>query len=162
MDSTEFLRTIALFGGLEDDELLKVGLCLEEETHSAGQLIVREGEQAHELYIVKQGRVEVFKERTAQGGGKAVIATLERGECFGEMSLIDIMPRSASVRAIEDTVVLSLSYVNFHGLCSWRMKTYTVLVMNVAREISRRLRMADAILAEYNITSKGDPPSSTR
>jgi CRP-like cAMP-binding protein len=153
MSIIEFLGGIPIFGGLDQDELSKVAGYLRQRAYDAGEVIVREGEQARELFIVRRGQVEIYKELAGESA-EARIASLGEGECFGEMSLIDIMPRSASVRAASDTQVMSLSYSDFHALCVWRMETFTMLVMNIAREISRRLRVADSILAEYNIRSR--------
>ncbi len=149
MTVIEFIQRIPIFGGLEEEELAKVAGYLRRRVYSAGEIIVREGEQAKELFIVHRGQVEIYKERGREST-EARIALLGEGECFGEMSLIDIMPRSASVRALSDTEAMSLSYVDFHALCVWRIETYTLLVMNIAREISRRLRLADSILAEVD------------
>ena len=65
------------------------------------------------------------------------------------MALIDIQPRSASVRAVEDSVFFCLSNRAFRSLMDWKLKTYTLIILNLAREISRRLRRADALVAEF-------------
>jgi CRP/FNR family transcriptional regulator, cyclic AMP receptor protein len=157
-DQTEFLKTIPIMGGLGEGELCKLAEFLKEKSYATGEVIVREGEQAKELFIVKSGQVEIYKEVPDQGLGIR-IAVLKQGECFGEMALIDIMPRSASVRALSECTVLCLTYPDFHSLRTWRVETFTLLLMNIAREISRRLRLADCLLAEYNIWwGRGGPP----
>jgi len=153
MSLIDFLRRIPIFGGLEDAELGRVATYLRGKTYRAGEVIMREGEQAKELFIVRQGEVEIFKD-VGVDLEEARIALLGEGQCFGEMSLIDIMPRSASVRALTETEALSLSYSDFRALCCGPTETFTLLVMNIAREISRRLRLADSLLAEYNIHSR--------
>jgi CRP-like cAMP-binding protein len=155
MEYISILKGIAIFGGLEEEKLRRISELIREKTYKSGDFIVREGQHAEDLFIVKRGRVEVIKGLADEPDRKVKIATLEEGDCFGEMSLIDIMPRSASVRALGETVVLGLSYVDFHSLSEWNLKVFTILVMNIAREISRRLRAADEILAEYNVGKEG-------
>ena len=70
------------------------------------------------------------------------------GDTFGEMELIDIQPCAATVRATEDSVVLTLSNTDFHKISKMDLKSFTLIVMNLAREISRRLRRMDALLAK--------------
>ena len=82
------------------------------------------------------------------------------GDCFGEMALIDIQPRSASVRSLEDSLLFCFSNRAFGSLRDWNLRTYTLITLNLAREISRRLRRTDALLAEFAESS--DRSRSTR
>lgn len=145
----DFLKGIPLFGGLRDDAL---GLIL---SHSRvarfdqGQLIVREGEPASEMYVVLSGGVAVLKRPSggAPDTPDQMLCCLSAGDCFGEMSLIDIQPRSASIRAHTPAEILCLSHDEFTRLCLKDMEAYTLITQNIAREISRRLREANRIIA---------------
>ena len=146
-DSHDALRQIPIFGGLSDEELDKVVSISTMAKAAAGELVVREGELASELFVIQGGAVEVVI--GLDGEGEGVLARLGTGECFGEMALIGVQPRCASVRAVEDTVLLSLSHKAFGSLSKWRLSTYTLIVLNLARELSRRLRRTDHLMAEF-------------
>ena len=137
-----------IFGGLTDAELDKVVSLSTEVEASAGEFIVRQGELASELFVIRQGSVEVLFD-VEDVEDERLLSHLEVGDCFGEMALIDIQPRSASVRALEDSVFFCLSNRAFRSLIEWNLKTYTLIILNLAREISRRLRRADARMAEF-------------
>jgi CRP-like cAMP-binding protein len=81
-------------------------------------------------------------------GGNFLLRTLERGDCFGEMALIDLQPRSASVRAIEDCEAIRLSAANLYQVYEKNVEQFTMIQMNLGREISRRLRDADERIFE--------------
>jgi CRP-like cAMP-binding protein len=152
-DKKEILRRTPIFGGLIGEELERVAGLLREHGYRAGDVIVREGEPGRDMYIVRTGQVVV--ERGGQNGAAPLLlATLSNGDFFGEMAVIDIQPRSATVRATEETTLFSLSNRDLHHLSHRDLKTFTLIVMNIAREISRRLRQTDQALVESNLTDK--------
>ena len=142
------LREMPIFGGLSDAELDKVVSLSTDVEAAAGDLIVRQGELASDLFVIRRGKVEVLFDVDDEEQ-EQVLAHLGVGDCFGEMALIDIQPRSASVRTLEDSVFFCLSNRGFRTLMDWNLKTYTLIILNLAREISRRLRRADALLVEF-------------
>jgi CRP-like cAMP-binding protein len=100
------------------------------------------------MFVVFRGRVEVLR-RSSRGAGETCLARLGPGSCFGEMSVIDIQPRSATVRTVEASELLVLTNLEFYTLYQKDREAYTLLVMNICREISRRLRRADGIIADF-------------
>ncbi len=145
----EFLRSHALFGGLTDEQLEFVVPLLEEVSFEEGEFVVREGEPGSRLFFICEGRVEVVKQvSAANGGGLRRLAVLRTGDTFGEMELIDIQPRSASVRALEPVGALALSNRDMYRLSKTDLMTFTMITMNIAREISRRLRRMDAFVVD--------------
>jgi CRP/FNR family transcriptional regulator, cyclic AMP receptor protein len=94
------------------------------------------------------GELEVVKR--ALDGSTVRVAMLGPGDWFGEMAILDVQPRSASVRALAPSLLLSMSADQVDRLL-YRVspKDYSLLVMNIARELSRRLRVADGILAQF-------------
>ncbi len=74
------------------------------------------------------------------------MANLHEGDCFGEMSLIDLGPRTASVLAIEDCSAIKLSNVNILKIYQKDLEQFTLIQMNIGREISRRLRHMDEVI----------------
>jgi CRP-like cAMP-binding protein len=148
------LSASPVFGGLTDDELAAVVPFFKEAAFPRGTVIVREGELAGEMYYILRGAVVVT---TRCGtGDEEVLATLRRGDCFGEMSLIEVAPRSATVRAVEDTTALSLTARDLQALRKTHLKTFAMIVLNIAREISRRLRRADKVLADFRSAPSAD------
>lgn len=160
MFRTRFLQTHALFGGLNDEEMRVVRPHLKEERFAQGATIIREGEQGDRVYFLVKGSVEVLKADTAHPGAPdRRLALLQSGESFGEMELIDIQPRSATVRSLEDVTVLSLSNGDLYALHKICPNTFTMIVMNMAREISRRLRRMDAAVSSALYASGAATPA---
>ena len=107
-----------------------------------GETIVKEGEQAVAFFVVMKGRVEVL---SGVGSKKqTVLNEIGAGQCFGEMALLDGMPRVATVRALEDTECLVLSRWDFVA----EMRTNPDIAVGMLPVLSRRLREADDRLRE--------------
>ena len=144
----EFLQCHALFGGISDEEIEQIIPLLKEEHYSKGDFIITEGEDSDSLHFIVDGTVEVVKK--VEGDPDAPLtqlAIMGPGDTFGEMELIDIQRRSASVRALDDVHALSLSNRNMYKLYHINLKVYTMVILNIAREISRRLRRMDALVS---------------
>ena len=139
-----FLRTVPIFGGLEDAELERLWSYTEVHAHAAGEVILREGDLAKEMFVLLEGSVEIF---SGTGETEQVLRTLGKGDCFGEMALIDIQPRSASVRTVTPVRLMVIGFDDLIRVYQFNMQTYTIIVLNIAREISRRLRRANEQLA---------------
>ena len=146
----ERFRTIipqlALFGGLDEVEQEKVASLVRWETFAAGAAVGRQGEVAETMYILVEGRCRVLMD-IDDSGHPFTLAELGPGQCFGEMALVEIQPRSASVVALTDVVVAGLTNSDFMTLYDWRITTYSLVLLNIAREISRRLRRANEVIA---------------
>lgn len=104
----EWLRRCALFASLSDAELEHVADRVEERSLAAGEDLLVQGEQNHEVYILIRGRVEVF--RVNPEGERTTLATRHPGDHLGEMSYAAMQPPSASVQAVEPAAVLCLSF----------------------------------------------------
>src|SRR5262249_52746386 len=120
--------------------------------YGAGDHVFREGDQAREMFVVLAGEVEVYKK--TKRGAEARVAILGPGDWFGEMSILDCTPRSATVTAVAPARVLKLTSEALDALYRKDLKSYSLIVLNVARELSRRLRVADGIIADFvaNVT----------
>jgi CRP-like cAMP-binding protein len=124
-----------------------VVFCIEDTTPPlvfGGDVLFREGEAARTLYVVSSGALEVVKRR---GDGEVVLGAVLPGECVGEMSFIDMQPRSATVRALQPSELWVWTYQSIHERYCEDQKCAMLLVMNIARELSRRLRRADEMLS---------------
>jgi CRP-like cAMP-binding protein len=103
------LRPVPIFRGLSKQALLQVARRATEQTYPAGSVVVQQGEPGDTLCIVTQGTVEVVRDEHA-------VTRMTAGDYFGEISLIDGGPRSATVVAVDDVSVLVISGADFAGL----------------------------------------------
>lgn len=136
------LSASPLFGGLRDEQLAVVCALLRPREVAAGEVVLRAGELGCELFYLFSGAVEVVK-----GPDDEVVARLGPGDCFGEMALLEAAPRSASVRASCASVLYGLRTKELHGLQRSEPQVFLMMMMNLARELSRRLRRADEEIA---------------
>jgi len=135
----------SLLAGLSGPSLDAVCSRFREQRFRKGEEIVREGEEGDALYFIAGGSVEILKQDEFLKTAKPRrIAILRSGDTFGEMSLIDREPRSATVRAAEEAVVMRFSRADFDALLRLDSSAYGQVVSNLARAISRRLRTMDA------------------
>lgn len=146
MVTTEYLQSHALFGGVATDDLAMIIPRLRAESYAPGDYVVREGENGSVMYFIRRGTAEVLK-ATAGADEPVRLAVLHEGDTFGEMELVDVQSRSASVRALEPLTVLALSSEDLFDIFREHESAFIIIVMNIAREISRRLRKMDALVA---------------
>ncbi len=106
-DAGDPLADVALFNGLEPDARQRIMAAAVPRTYRKRQLICVENDPGESLIMLRRGSVAVF--RTAPSGERAILTVLRAPDVFGEVSLLDGSPRSASVEAIEDTTALALS-----------------------------------------------------
>lgn len=138
------LQQMPFFGGLRADTLaFLLGHC-REATRRGGEFFFHEGETGDFLFVLEKGRVQVLKSRGEQ---QVALRDLGPGDCFGEMALIDLSPRSASVLALEDCVAIEVSAAGLHAIAEKDMEQFALIEMNIGRELSRRLRVSDARIA---------------
>lgn len=124
------LRPVPIFRGLTREALFDVVRKTSEITHPSGATVVREGDPGDALCIIVEGSVEV---RT---GGR-VVAQLTAGDFFGEISLFDGAPRSATVVAVDDVVLLTLKSTDFEELLKIHYVARTAL-----ESLAKRFREA--------------------
>lgn len=149
------LRRIGLFGGLDDAVLEHFAASLPTLGPGPGEVMFREGDPGRELFVVLSGEMEVQKR--GPRGIDVRLALLGPGDWFGEMSILDVQPRSATVRALAPSRLLVFRAQDLDALYRRDLKSYSLLVLNIAREISRRLRVADGILADVVANVLGGP-----
>jgi CRP-like cAMP-binding protein len=144
------LREVGLFGALSDEFLEHLVKTLTVTRLLPGDTVFREGEPAREMYVVLDGEIEVLKK--SRKGRETRVAILGPNDCFGEMSIIDMMPRSATVRTLGPAQLLKISTEEMDGFYRHDLKSYTLIVLNLARDLSRRLRVTDGLLADFTAT----------
>ncbi|UPK27630.1 cyclic nucleotide-binding domain-containing protein [Bradyrhizobium sp. 195] len=140
-DLRAFLLATPFFGGLSDGGLDLLMSMLVERCFDANATVVAEGEPGRSMFIVKSGRLAVSKR--ANAGSAIPISRLERGDFFGEMTLIEMQNRSATVVAEVPTVLYELTAQNLYACYKADIHAYVVVLQNINRELCRRLRRAD-------------------
>lgn len=135
---------------------------LNQRQFSAGSLIFREGEESDKAYIVRSGRVEIFK-RIDQG--TLLLATLGAGEIFGEMGVISEQPRTAYASAASDVVVTELSRDAFTSLMAGEPEEVVLVVkalMERLRETNQKVAKLMNKQAKFQLATGNDVPPVTR
>ena len=139
----EFLQGMPIFGALRADALQ---LLLERARTAevpAGSFFFHDGDPANSMFVLESGRAVVMK---AWRGREFILNDLGPGDCFGEMALMDLLPRSASVRAESDCRAIEFSNDDLLHLYERDVEQFALLQMNIGREVCRRLRATDDLL----------------
>jgi CRP-like cAMP-binding protein len=151
----EALRQKMLFLGLTDGQLQAISGVLRARTCRAGEVIVREGDLDDTLYLIERGSVE-FRVREGGPGPERAVTIFERGsyvdedyagDFFGEFALVDLEPWSGSIVARERTVLQELKRDDLYELFSRDIDLQIGVVLNIARVLSRRLRIRNRRVA---------------
>ncbi len=136
-ENKAFLRRVPLFAGLTEPQLEALAAGSARRSYPKGRTIVAEGEPSQSMYILLAGRAKV--QRSDSEGKEVILAVIGSGEFFGEMSLIDDAPRSASVITLEPCEFMAVSKEAFKAM----LVQSPDVCMAVMRGLVRRLREAD-------------------
>ncbi len=146
MANIELLRQGTLFGELDDDQLAKFAGISETREYCAGDIIIAEGAEGDSLYIVEEGKVTVTK---SENEVKSTLGTLEEGEQFGEMSLLESAPTSAQVAADGKVLLLVIQREKFIRLLDEETLIAAKVYKAMALSLSKRLRATSADLITW-------------
>ncbi|MFH1614244.1 MAG: cyclic nucleotide-binding domain-containing protein [Planctomycetota bacterium] len=140
------LNKISIFAGLSEKQLYSLFKMLEVVSYRAGEIIFEQGEPPSHIYIVRSGRVKLvgYEEGTA-----FELMVFDEGHCFGEASVIGIQPHEAAAIAMENTELIVLSSKTLLSLYKSDLELFSILILNIAREVCRRLYETDEILLHY-------------
>ena len=114
--------------------------CARTATVTKGDFFFREEERGSSMFVLQEGEVAVLK---SWQNRDYIFSELFRGDCFGEMSLIDLGPRSASILALQPCLALEITAADLRKLYQQDVREFAMIHMNMGREVSRRLRDAD-------------------
>ena len=143
----ELLRKIELFSGLTEEDLIEVGKLCSEHNYRAGELCVSEGDRADYIQLVEKGKVEVeMKILKSSLENKIIVDTLGDGEIFAWSALVT-RALTASVRAVEPTVVLHVKSPDLLALCEKKSRMGYVIIKNLTFVIDSRLTKSRAKLS---------------
>jgi ATP/ADP translocase len=136
MDEISLLKSAAIFNGIPANYLASVAEIAEERTLFAGETLFKQGDFGDSLYVVIEGSLSILV-------GEKEQARLPKGECIGEMALLDGHPRSASVRAVSDARLLRIKAEAFRGLLASQPRIALALLGTLAgrlREATSRVK----------------------
>lgn len=144
---SDFLKEVNLFDGLENkviNQIFRLGMI---QNFQAGDVIIREGVQGGNLHILINGKAEVVKSMKGEKSKGQQLAKLERGSIFGEMSVFDGAPYSASVRAIDDCDVHIIRGSDFEAFLQDNPQAAYSIFKTLLSSISNRLRRTNLALS---------------
>jgi CRP/FNR family transcriptional regulator, cyclic AMP receptor protein len=144
------LAQVPLFERLDEEERALLAAQLEDVEFAPGQLVFKRGDPGDAIFIVSSGEVEIFVEDTT--GQRIVFETAKRGDFFGELSLLDGDPRSASAVAIGATRALRIDRQDLTLLFT----RHPSAALDVLAVIGRRLREADKLLGTRAVVSPNE------
>ena len=135
-----FLRSLPLFKELRDRELTHLAQTLHARTYHAGEIVFVEGDIGRALFILESGKVELS--RSDKSGQPTPLYTVSPGEFFGEMALLEQMPRTASATAVEKSHLYLLYRAKLDALLVNQPRIGATIMSHFARLLSARLRSA--------------------
>jgi len=145
MKSKGILKRIALFSDLSDSELDRVFRLMEEKSYSRGEIILNQEDEGDSMFVIIKGRVKIFL--MAEDGREVILSIMKPGDFFGEMSLLDGKPRSASASALEPSDLLVLKRDGFASVIT----ASPGIALKIMSEMSGRLRIADERIGSLSL-----------
>lgn len=155
------LQDMPIFGGVDESTLEKILEGAEFINGKVGDVLFREGDLDNSVYVLEMGKVGVYR---SWRGYEYKLRELTVGDCVGEMALIDCKPRSATVRVLEPCSAIRITVAQMAQIYIDYPDHYTLIYMNLAREVCRRLRVADERLFINHASLQKDaiPVNETR
>jgi CRP/FNR family transcriptional regulator, cyclic AMP receptor protein len=144
MRPADLLAQIPLFQGLSDDDREGLAQRLSERRLAASEVVFSQGDLGSSMYVVQSGAVQIYLPGATEGSPPVPLKDVRTGEYFGELAIFDDKPRSASARAVVDTVLLELTREEL-GEHLARSKT---AAMTILAEMAERLRETNAMLSQ--------------
>lgn len=146
MVEASLLATASIFNDLSDEQYQILVPYVGSVTLGEGELLFNEGEMGNQLCFVISGELEVIKQ--SMQGESVVINTLNTGDTVGEMSIIDELPRSATIKSKTSAKLAILTKENFKEISEKHPKISINILKNIARKLSLHLRRSSAYIAD--------------
>ncbi len=140
------LNRISILAGFTEKQLDEIFRLLEKVSYKAGEKIFEQGEQPSHIYIVESGSVKLVVSRD---NTNLELIVFDAGCLFGEASVIGIQPHCATAVAVEDTELIVLSRTALLSIYESDTELFSILILNIAREVCRRLHASDQTLLHY-------------
>ncbi len=135
MSMTQFLQKIPLFNDLNAKQLQSISKDVQPRKFKQGDIIFREGDPGQVLYLVQSGQVRIYV-NGLDGSETSVILFGRPGDMFGELAVIDGLPRSATAVALDETLLYTISRQSFR----LHMQRFPQLALNFMKELTHRVR----------------------
>jgi len=145
-DIAAFLKTVRVFGEIDDIDLGELALRLRERSLKKGQVLFHEGDAGSEMFIIRRGAMIVSKPVT--GKVEQVLARMSVGDFFGEMTLFDREPRSATLQAETDATLLTLDRDSVEHLARNSPRAAAAVFRSLVHVFIERLRDSGNLVAE--------------
>jgi CRP-like cAMP-binding protein len=143
MDLLSVLSNVELLEGVTPYELEAISKICKERIYTKGEVIAAQGEPGDELFVICKGFVEVLRSDTPSDPEPRAVVNLGEGQIVGEMALVDLGPRSATIRAIsEQTVLQVINRADFERLFNENHHLGYIVMRNIAADLSFKLRHA--------------------
>jgi len=140
------LNKISILAGLSDSQLYDISQMLEKVTCDHEEVIFKQGGKPSYIYIIKKGQIKLLVEN---GSTPFELVTFGEGDCFGESSIIGICPHAATAVAHGETELAVLSRSTLMSLYETDIHLFSTLILNIAREVSRRLNHSSETMLKY-------------
>lgn len=145
------IKKVTIFSGLNDSEARRICESCSVMEAKVGEIILQEGTPATEIFIILSGKVTVVLGLKDE---PMVLTEFDAGNCIGEASVIGIQEHSASAVVTETATLLVLSRQVLMDIFETDKALFSMLILNIAREIARRLHHTDEVLLHYGKRNK--------
>lgn len=143
MEPIDILKNNELFYGFESSELEALANLARQKIVAKNVFIIKEGENTYEMYLIKEGKVDVMLNN--HEGDELILSTLQKGDIFGELALLDDKPRSANVIALESCTLLVIHKADFYDF----LKNNSNATIQVIKYLCQKLRTTNRIAYSY-------------
>ena len=140
------LDKISIFGGLNREQLQFLFSSLKKTVFAKNEIIFKQGEMPTHIYIIRSGKVKLVIEA---GHTNLELIEFDTGKSFGETALIGMQPQTATAVATEETEIIVLSSTALMECLKSDKELFAIIVLNIARDMCRRLGRSDNILLHY-------------
>jgi CRP-like cAMP-binding protein len=142
------LDKMSILAGFSDKQLYSLFRLFERVSYKAGEIIFEQGQEPSHIYIIQTGKIKLF---VSKDGTPFELIEFGQGHCFGEASVIGIQPHAATAVAVEDTELIVLSRTTLLSIYKTDLEIFSILILNIAREVCRRLHASSETLLHYKL-----------
>ena len=147
MSAAQLVAGCPLFHEIYDDEVEEIIADCMVASYSPGDHIITQGDSNTDICVLLQGHAKVTVNKD---GGEHFIADLGKGDLFGELVLINETERTANIISVDDCDVLVMTYENFFSYFNKKPKVFALMVLNVTRLVTKRLKGSNQVIQKLN------------